>query len=378
MIDGNLVKWLKNDGERIVIGDPIATVMSNKVSFDIVAGDSGILRTISSPGEVVPVGKVVGYMLENENDPIPFESGMSFTGAGSGKSAPLTEAGGLRAEIKATPVARRLAKENGLELAEVKGTGPGGRITEEDILREVSERKDTSQPSPTKGSASGKEVQRIPFVGLRRQIANNLVESLQSMAQVTAMTEADVSGLIELRQSLKGTLKLSYTDILVKIIAMALRRHPVLNATVAGDEILLLNEVNVGVAVAVEGGLIVPVIRQADTLSLSEIASTTLRLIENVRQGTFSLEDVTGGTFTITNVGMYGLDGFTPIINPPEVAILGVGRIVERPVVEAGQIVIRPMMNLGLTFDHRVMDGAPAAEFLTTIKEYLANPYLLL
>ncbi|MFZ5649921.1 MAG: 2-oxo acid dehydrogenase subunit E2 [Bacillota bacterium] len=366
MVEGKLVKWLKNDGEKIGKGDAVALVMSKKVTFEVKAAAGGILNTVARPGQVVPVGRPIGYILENESDNVPLQadSGPAEMVGGGKPSGSGRTSGSV--QVMATPIARRLARENGIDLSVVEGTGSGGLINGEDILRVVEQAKSMSERSVTK---------RIPFTGLRREIADNMMDSLQSMAQVTASSEADATGLVEFRRRLKEVFNLTYTDILVKIVALALRSHPLLNATVAEDEIVIPDDVNVGVAVAVEDGLIVPVVHRADTLSLKEIAAATSRLIESARQGALSMDDVTGGTFTITNVGMFGLDGFTPIINPPQVAILGVGRIVERPVVVGGQVEIRPTMNLGLTFDHRVMDGAPAAQFLQSIKKLIENPY---
>lgn len=375
MVEGKLVKWLKNDGANVSKGDPVAVVMSKKVTFEIKAAAGGFLRTVARPGQVVPVGKPIGYIMANEAEEIPVQAAFK---PDEGAAGPGQAPGAV--QVTATPVARRLARENGIDLLRVRGTGPEGRITEEDVLRAIEKMKASPQQAGAPDWDAGGESragirQRIPLAGMRREIADNMMESLQTMAQVTASAEAEAAGLVEIRRRLKEKFSLTYTDIIVKIVALALRRHPLFNATVVGDEILVMEDINVGIAVAVEEGLIVPVVHRADTLSLQEIAATTARLIQNARQGTLSMDDVSGGTFTVTNVGMYGLDGFTPIINPPQVAILGTGRIVDRPVVVDGRVEVRPMMNLALTFDHRVTDGAPAAQFLQHVKELIEKPF---
>jgi pyruvate dehydrogenase E2 component (dihydrolipoamide acetyltransferase) len=212
---------------------------------------------------------------------------------------------------------------------------------------------------------------------MRLAIAQNMVDSLRTMAQVTSLTEADVTELVKLREQIKTRFSLTYTDLIIKAVAIALRQHPLLNATLAGEEIVLLDEIHVGMAVALDEGLIVPVVRHADRLQLAEIAAETRRLAEAARGGTLAVDEAVGSTFTVTNLGTYGIDHSTPVINPPEVAILGVGRIIEKPAVFEGQITKRSMLGLSLTFDHRVVDGAPAAAFLKTACELLEKPYLL-
>jgi pyruvate dehydrogenase E2 component (dihydrolipoamide acetyltransferase) len=274
-----------------------------------------------------------------------------------------------RAPVAATPLARRMAEEEGLDLTEIQGTGPGGRITEDDVL------------SVLEGGA-GPPVARpgvVPFAGMRQAIAEGMLESLHSMAQLTLTTQADVTGLVELRDLLRQRweARVSYTDLIVKAAAVALREHPILNSMLVGEEIVLHDEVNVGVAVALDEGLIVPVVRHADRKTVLEIHAEILDLARQAREGTLSVDQVTGGTFTVTNLGMYGVDAFTPIINPPQVAILGVGRITEGLALQGGQVVSRSKMALSLTIDHRVVDGAPGAAFLQTLVQLLEHPALI-
>jgi pyruvate dehydrogenase E2 component (dihydrolipoamide acetyltransferase) len=274
--------------------------------------------------------------------------------------------------ILASPMAKRLAREHGIDLAEVTGTGPGGRVTEKDVRAFIEAR----EKAPPLEEALPARV--IPFVGMRQMIAERMTQSLQTMAQVTLHTEVDATELVKLREQLKQEFDLTYTDLVIKAVAKALREHPLLNATLVGDEIHLLEEIHIGMAVALEDGLLVPVVRDADKKSVQEIAWETRRLAQGAREGTLTVDEVTGSTFTVTNLGAYGVDGFTPIINPPEVAILGVGRIMEKPAIHEGQIVRRSTMVLSLTIDHRIVDGAPGAEFLRTVRQILESPYRLL
>jgi pyruvate dehydrogenase E2 component (dihydrolipoamide acetyltransferase) len=366
MTEGTVVKWLKPDGARVEKGERIAVVMSKKIIYEVEAPASGILRHAAAEKEVKAVGEVIAYIAEpGEVIPELEKAPAAPPVAEVPVEAPAPK------EILATPAAKRLAKEHGVDLSQIKGTGPGGRITEKDVMAFVEARK--APPPPPRPPAKV-----IPFIGMRQAIAERMTQSLQTMAQVTITTEIDATELVRMREQLKGEFELTYTDMVVKAAAIALKKHPLLNSTLIGDEIHLLDEVHIGVAVALEGGLIVPVVRDADKKSLREIAAETRRLAEGARAGTLTVDEVTGSTFTVTNLGMYGVDIFTPIINPPEVAILGVGRIVEKPSFQQGQVVPRAMMHLSLTFDHRIVDGAPAAEFLRTVKELLENPYRLL
>jgi len=435
MTEGAVVKWVKRDGETVNKGDPLVVVMSRKISYQVEAPATGIVRHIVQEKETRPVGAVIGYILAPgeampevapppvaapvaaapEAPPIgapapapaappseaaPFvlaspaarrlakELGIDLAQVrGSGPEGRITEAdvqhaaeerakGAMPptpapAEVLASPMARTLAREHGIDLAQVKGTGAGGRITEKDVLAFIEARKAAAPP------VAAPPTRAIPFVGMRQMIAQRMSESLQSMAQVTLLTEADVTEMVRLREQLKQRYDLSYTDIIVKAVAVALKEHPLLNATLVGEEIQLLSEVHIGVAVALEDGLIVPVVRDADKKTLQEIAQETRRLAEGARAGTLTVDEVTGSTFTITNLGMYHVDGFTPIINPPEAAILGVGRIVEKPAIYQGEIAKRAMLTLSLTFDHRLVDGAPAAAFLDRVRELLETPALI-
>ncbi len=473
MKEGVVVKWLKEDGDRVEEGERIAVVMSKKITLQVLAPGSGILRHAARIKETKPVGAPFAYITEpGEEIPVepisplaaeaapaaapvpalaqakekkPFapaspaarrlakEKGVNLaTVQGSGPEGRVVEADIYRfLEEQATreekepsapvsPAARRLAKEKGVDLAGVQGSGPEGRVIEADIYRFLEEKAaqevvpatlaeplatssakwlarerdvDLSQVPGTGpgGRITEQDVEAflaaqtapalggtIPFSGMREAIAEHMMHSLHQMAQVTVTSEADVTDLVKLRTQLRAEFDLSYTDLIVKAVAKALKQHPRFNATQIGDEIHLLPEIHIGVAVALEDGLIVPVVRDADRKDLPEIAEDTRRLAQGARESTLTVDEVAGSTFTVTNLGPYGTDYFTPIINSPEVAILGVGRIVEKPAVYEGQIAKRSHMALSLTFDHRLVDGAPAAEFLAAIVEILENPYRIL
>ena len=426
MKDGVLAKWLKQDGDSVAKDEPIAVVMSKKITYTLTAPAAGVLRTVARPKETRAVGATLGFVAApgeaipdveevapaavEVGPPAAAEAALPPAGAafvlaspaarrlakdsgidlslvaGSGADGMVTEADVRRfaeereraeapAEVLATSAARQLALERGVKLAEVQGSGLGGRITEQDVLDFIRAREKALARAEAPPRAAART---IPFAGVRQAIAEHMVESLRTMAQLTLHMEVDATALVKRRGQLKAEFDLTYTDLLVKAVARALRRHPVLNSTLIGDEIHLLEPIHIGIAVALDDGLIVPVLRDADRRTVREIAQEARRLAQAARDGSLSVDEVTGSTFTITNLGSYGIDGFTPIINSPEVAILGVGRIVERPVVRENEIARRSLMTLSLTIDHRVVDGAPAAQFMGTLKELLENPYRLL
>jgi pyruvate/2-oxoglutarate dehydrogenase complex dihydrolipoamide acyltransferase (E2) component len=309
--------------------------------------------------------------------------------AATGPAVAAAPAPGVRAErpegIRISPLARKLAEEHGIDVATVAGTGPGGRIVREDVERAIAEK----AQAPAAGAYEGKTVKTtIPLKGMRKVIAEHMQRSLAVAAQLTMMGEIDVSEVTKLRQTLleqeqDAGVRVTYTDIIVVAIARALQDHPVMNSSLIEDEIVVWEDVNVGVAVALdeglEGGLIVPVIRNADQKSLQEISLEAGALVAKARAGKLLPDDVSGGTFTLTNLGAVGGGwGFgTPIINQPQSAILGAGSISDRPVVRDGQIVVRPIMTYSLTFDHRIIDGAAAARFMARVTQLLEDPHLL-
>ena len=357
---GTIIRWLKKEGDQVKEGEPQVIIETEKITTEVKAPSSGVLRKILSPeGAVVSVGEVIGIIIEANEELLEINSPK--------------EVGELKDRILVSPLARKLAEKHNINVAEISGSGPMGRVVKEDILKAVQQVK--AKPVATTLTTSNKT---IPITATRKTIAERLSHSMQTTVHLTIMTEADATKIVEVRQTLLKYLDLSYNDILVKVVAKALERNRIINSMLDGEQIILNDEINIGVAVDSENGLVVPVVHNADKKSLTEIAASTKELIEIARNGTLSLKEVSGGTFTVTNLGVFGVQAFTPIINPPQSAILGVGRIVERPRIVEGQVAIRQVVNFSLTFDHMVMDGAQAARFLQDLKQILENPYLLL
>jgi pyruvate dehydrogenase E2 component (dihydrolipoamide acetyltransferase) len=365
MQEGTIQQWFKAEGESIEAGQPLYEVETEKVLYEVEAPASGVVaKLLYAPEATVRCAQVVAVIAVPGEDPAavaaqyaaaaPADTAPAAASATAAPSAPApARAGG----IAATPAARKLAKERDLDLSTITGSGPGGRIAREDVEAAI---------------AAGAS-HAAPLRGMRKTIAERMFKSLQSTAQLTITTEVDVTTMVERRARLKAQFDLTYTDLLVEAVAAALREHPRLRVTAEGDAVRPHEDINIGVAVALDGGLIVPVIHQADRLSMEQIAQRSRVLAEKARAGTLGVEEVGGGTFTITNLGMYGIDAFTPIINQPQVAILGIGRIVEKPAVHQGQIAVRSLMTLSLTFDHRIIDGAPAAAFLQAVGQRLSR-----
>ena len=268
-----------------------------------------------------------------------------------------------------------MIRQAGFNATAIQGSGEGGKITKKDVERVLALQKQTEVALP---------LNTIPFSGMRKSIAENMHISLHSTAQLTIFVEVDVTEMIRFRDAVRDkylkdeTVRISSNDIIILATSRALKDYPIMNSTLVGEEILLHDSVNMGIAVALPEGLIVPVLRGADKMGLLQIAAGARQLAHKAREGTLTVEEVTGGTFTISNLSMYQVDGITPILKPPETGILGVGRVKDKPAVHKGEIAIRSMMFLNLTFDHQVMDGAPAAEFLQTLAGYLENPYLIM
>ena len=294
----------------------------------------------------------------------------------------MAEAGGPPAAVQATPVGSKLAASLGLELSQVIGTGPGGRITQEDVLATAAAIIRDRRISPPAPASSLPQVKHTtPLKGVRRIVSEGMATSAQTTARVTLFREVDASelGLLRKRFQAQGV-DVSYNDLLIRICGVALREHPEANARLGEEQIEELDQVHIGLAVDTDRGLLVPVVRHADRLGIPQIAAATQRLVRDARFGRSLPDDLAGGTFTLTNLGMLGVEGFTPVINLPECCILGVGRMVRKPVVvdEDDTVAVHPMMTISLVFDHRVIDGAPAARFLDRIAQLIEHPELLL
>jgi len=361
MKTGTIVQWFKKEGDAVQKGEPLVEVLSEKVTYDVEAPESGILRKILAlEGTELPVAQLIGIIAAPDEQILEIEPSPAVAEKiAEVKAVPervLIEK--VEEHIIASPAAKRLAREHNIDLSKVVGTGPEGRIVEDDVKRFIEE---------TRSTPRVREV--IPLVGIRKTTAERLSLSAQTAPHSTINMEVNMSQAVKLREQTQ----MSYMEMLVKAVAQALKEHRIINATLEAEQIKVFEDINVGVAVATERGLVVPVVHNADKKSLSNVASTIRELIEKARNGKLTKEDVTGGTFTISNLGMYSVDVFIPIINPPETAILGVGRVIEKPVVVNGEITINPLMQLSLSFDHRIVDGAPAAQFLQRVKQILES-----
>jgi pyruvate dehydrogenase E2 component (dihydrolipoamide acetyltransferase) len=373
MKEGMIGKWLKKEGDRVKKGQPLVGIITEKLNFQYDSPASGILRKILHPeGKVVPVTTPIAIIAE-EGEALPE---IEMIKPVVPKEAPIMPAAAVPGERKehreriwASPFARKTAQEKGIDLSLLKGSGPDGRIIQKDVVM-AAERIQTQK--------------LIPLKGIRKIIAQRMTESFRDTPHFYLSVEVDMSAVQDLKETVKdevekrAKVRLTLTDILVKIAASALKDHPVINSRIDGDQIRLLEEINVGVAIALEDGLIVPVVHRADQKSLSEIASAIRTLAKRAKRGKLSFEDVEGGTFTLSNMGMLGIDKINPIINPPECSILGVGRTVEKSVVREGEVKIKPMAWLSLSSDHRIVDGAAAGLFLNRIQKLIETPAFLL
>ena len=420
MEKGRIAKWVANDGERVQEEQIVLILETEKVAHEIVSPISGILAILAKAGDEYPCGTVVGVIAETEQeyksvkkDPAAFaavnETGISSDDAETiekkdhSDTASMQGQNGTGERIKISPLARKLAHMHELDISVLAGSGPEGRIVKRDIEQAVEARKQkkaVTEPASVSRAVSvsvqgevcaGKRVRAvIQLAGMRKRIADNLQQSTSTTARVSAMVEFDMTELVKLRDHYVSKaqilgLKITYTDLFIYMAAKALKLVPIINSSIIGDEIKLWEDINIGFAVSVmkseeESGLLVPVIRNADQLTLRQISKARKDLVDKARAGTISLDELTGGTFTITNTGTFTSLWHiqTPIINQPEAAILGTSSIVNRPVVINGEITIRPIMPISFAFDHRVMDGAPPAQFIGLLQQMIEDPWMIL
>jgi len=391
-----LVEWKAKEGESVEKGNIVLVVETEKIRHDIEAEASGFLHILVGEGQEVAIGTVVGVIAKTKEElaGLQKEKPKGATKAAEVKEAPPagaapTEAAPPAAEAKAqeriliSPVARKLAEEHVIDITAITGTGPGGRIVREDIEKEIEAKKKAKiAPEVTPEVYQGRRVKSvIPLKGMRKVIAEHMHRSLSISAQLTVMGEIDMTEMVKLRQSLVAKEKalgarITYTDLFVLVAARLLKEHPIVNASLIDNEIKIWKNINIGVATALEEGLIVPVVKDADKKSLVEISKAVRSLVQKAREGKLMPDEVTGGTFTITNLGALG-GGYrfeTVIINQPEAAILGTGGITDRAVVRDGKIVIRPIMTYYFTYDHRVFTGAVAAQFMASAAQLMETP----
>jgi len=439
MESGKIEKWHKKEGDKVETGDVLFEVMTDKVSLEVESYDSGILRKIlKGEGDEVPVTEVVAFIGAADEE-IPESNGQAPDAETKTEEAPArpeseSEAGALTtgARVKISPLARKIAAENNIDISKVTGTGPRGRIVKEDIEKHIasagSGEKQRIKISPLarktakelgvdwkaagmKGSGPGgrivkediiayskksdaaSEAGAIPgelrigskteLAGMRKVIAERMSLSKSTIPHIVLNAKADTTNLIGFREQLKeGVLKkhgvkITFTDLILRAAAIALRENIEVNSSLQGNDYIIYDDVNVGMAVSVEGGLIVPTIFSCDRLGIIDIAKKRIELIEKARTNKFALEEIQGGTFTVTNLGMFGIRNFSAIINPPQAAILAVGKIYSEPAAIDGKVEIRSFMDVSVACDHRIIDGAIGAKFLQSIVKLLENPAML-
>lgn len=408
--EATIVQWLKNEGEPVKRGEPLFEVETDKATMTVESPADGILLKIAVPeGSVAKVTETVGLiggegedvssLLEETgkdtakpnrgNDPRDEERGLDGPQAGTAEDERAQKG---KTRLLISPLARRIAREAGItieELQHVKGTGAGGAIIKRDVLSYLEVRDKAGKEkvidhipyTPSTGiPASGEQL--VPLTKMRRTIAQRMTQSIREAPQFWLGAEVKADELLNCRERMNSGLpedrRITVTDLIVKACALALREHPYINATFTDEGIIVKQDINIGVAVAMEEGLIVPVLKGADRKSLSEIAASRRELVKKAREGMLTIDDATGGTFTVSNLGMWGIDEFVAIINPPEAGILAIGRVRPTFSVVNEQLKQVNVISLRLTLDHRVVDGAQGARFLARIKEYLEEPYLLL
>ena len=407
MEKGKIIEWLKHEGDPIAKGEPLVIIETDKVITEVESpADGVVLRIVVPPEEERPIGSLLAVLgaqgeqvseaeLQQLLGPVaaPTPAAPAPMAAPEPMMAPRTAAvprdGGER--LKISPIARKLADELGLDANTIQGTGPGGRITKDDVLRVAEAGKAAAPvatpatpvsavpvPAPTRERLGVSST--IPLRGMRGRVAERMFQSWNTIPRVTEVMQVDMSATVAFREAMLGQweqqygLRISLNDMLTRAVAVALRRQPRLNATLVEQEVRLHDSVNLGIAVNLDEGLIVPVIFNADQKDLGQIAREGRDLAEKARAGRLQLDDISDGTFTITNLGTAGIELFTPIINPPQVAILGVGTVQRRPVVVGDALAIRPSVYLSLVFDHRAVDGVPAANLLQELKRLLEKP----
>jgi 2-oxoglutarate dehydrogenase E2 component (dihydrolipoamide succinyltransferase) len=405
VVEARIARWLKKAGDRVEVGEPVVELETEKIDLEVSAEKSGVIASIArQEGEDVKIGELLATIDDT----------------GTAASAPATEpppapssggngSGGTATENRATPTARRMARDHDVDLGTVQGSGAAGRVTKQDVQKAMTPSAPTSNqvaptnsttaptsnkiaptsppstaPAGNRAAPTSRSEERVRMSKRRQTIARRLVEAQHTAAMLTTFNEVDMSAVMALRERRKDSFKkqfgvgLGIASFFVKSAIAALRVFPPLNAEIQGDEIVFKHYYDVGVAVGAEGGLVVPVIRDADRLSFAQVELAIRDFAARANDGTLTLEDLRGGTFTITNGGVFGSLLSTPILNPPQVGILGLHKIQDRAVAVNGQVVIRPMMYVALSYDHRIVDGREAVQFLARIKDFVEDPGQLL
>jgi 2-oxoglutarate dehydrogenase E2 component (dihydrolipoamide succinyltransferase) len=403
VVEATVGAWLKHEGDAVEAGEPLVQLETEKVNVDVSADQAGVLGQIQhKEGDTVAPGDVLATLNDSagagaapQAAAAPAPASAEQVAAPAAPPAQPEEAGSDADRPHASPVARRMAEEHGLDLARVQGTGTGGRVTREDVERHLSAPgglpRDGSPsvpaapaPAPAPARADQRGETRMRMTRRRQTIAQRLLEAQRTAAMLTTFNEVDLTAIMAIRAKRREAFMkrhgvgLGFMSFFTRAVVAALHEFPNLNAEIRGDEIIQKHYYDIGVAVGAEGGLVVPVVRNAESKSFADIEREIAALAEKARSNTLTLEDLRGGTFTITNGGVFGSLLSTPILSPPQVGILGMHKIEQRPVAIDGQVVIRPMMYLALTYDHRIVDGREAVQFLVRVKELVEDPTSLL
>ncbi|SDH86864.1 dihydrolipoamide acetyltransferase family protein [Alteribacillus bidgolensis] len=398
MKEGTVSQWNKRNGDPVAKGEMIASINSEKIETEVESpADGFLLEIIVQEDQSVPPGTAICY-IGNKNEEVkgdkkePTDLNVNKEEiVENGESAAPVEESPIRSQrkqnnhpVKASPVARKMAEQAGIDVRNLQGTGPKGRVTKADVEKAIENKPSTELVTENAEISDKEQQQKIPVTGMRKVIADRMQDSLSNSAQLTLSMKADVSDLISLRNQLtevtqkRYETKCSITDFIARAVVLSLRQHKQMNSSLIDDHIHVYDHIHLGMAVALDNGLVVPVILHAENMPLIELSKNIKSVAKEARQGELSSDKMKGSTFTITNLGAYGVGHFTPILNSPETGILGVGATEDIPVFIGDELQRRTIIPLSLTFDHRVLDGAPAAEFLRTIKEHLEEPTTIL
>jgi len=375
MQSGKIVEWLKKEGEIVQKGQPIVVIEGEKTTFEVEAPETGILsKLLAAVGDDVQVSQPIAMIGSSGPVAAPAEPEATRSQPSTAVAASVLQPAMSGDRAVASPAARRLAQEAGIDLSQVRGTGPGGRISREDVLAASQPKKDVQSAVSGSRTHQPQIIKKIKLEGIRKAVAERLSFSARNTVSVTLTMEMDASKLVKL----KDTEHVSFNSFVVKAVAKALETFPMMNSSIEGYEITTYSDVNICVAINTDQGLVAPTITNASRKSLKEINDEVALLSDKAKANRLTIEELTGGTFTITNLGAYDIESFAPIINPPQCGILGLGRIAYRPYAAGEEISTRPLTVLTLVFDHRIIDGLPAAKFLQAVKRNLEDPESLL
>lgn len=384
IVEATVSRWLKNEGDAVAAGDTLVELDTDKITVEVPALSAGVLsKRAVNEGDVVKVGELLGELTEGATA----SAAPAAAAAAAPAAAPTApvEATAPAAEVRASPAAKLVAAEKGVDLGTITGTGRGGVVSKPDVIEQSKAAPaPVPAPAPLKPALAGERETREKMTTRRKRIAENLLLAQHATAHLTTFNEIDMSAVVALRERMKEKIekehgvKLSFMPFFVKAASMALKAYPVVNAQIDGDFIVYKHYVNMGIAVASEGGLVVPNVKDADRKGMLEVSRDIGGLAKKARDGKLAMDDLTGGTFTLTNGGVFGSLLSTPIINFPQVGILGLHKTQDRPIAVNGQVVIRPMMYVALSYDHRVIDGQQAVLFLVRVKELMEDPASML